>query len=608
MSKRCKILIACLLAVLLHGLPAAAQGQSQEQMAAYYFDQGEYEQAAQLYESLYERTTNKYYYQRLYATYLKLGEYRDAIRLAEKRQKKQPKELALHVDEGNVYLVQKQTKKAEKCFDKAIEAITSNLAPVPDLAMAFSGIGRHDYAAKTYLKAREQTRNPHLYFNELVGVYQAMGDHEAMTHEYFDLLDKQPGMMPSIQISMQKTLQEAPDERLAEGVKRALVERVREHPDNRSYLEMMIWFALQQKDFRFALTQARAVDARFPDQGGEQLMRVAQIAYANEDYDVAAESYRLVQQKGQEHPHYFDARVGELEVDFARINHNYSIDNKSFAQLMQKYEGAIAELGKNERTIPLMRHYANLKGYHGNDAQAAASMLDDVLELPRLNPQVRDEVKLELGDLLLFAGSVWDASLLYMQVDKANKNDLLGAQAKFKNAKLSYYNHDFEWAASQLKVLRASTSKLIANDAMELSLLISDNMEDDSTYGMLELFADADLQLYRNQLDSAWAGFDEVSRRALSHPLMDEVLMRKAQIRLKQARYEEADSLLQRLVDFYPTDITADDALILQAELNEDHLGNTAKALECYEKLLLDYPTSLYADRARKRYNALKAR
>ena len=608
MNKRCKILIACLLAVLLHGLPAAAQGQSQEQMAAYYFDQGEYEQAAQLYESLYERTTNKYYYQRLYATYLKLGEYRDAIRLAEKRQKKQPKELALHVDEGNVYLVQKQTKKAEKCFDKAIEAITSNLAPVPDLAMAFSGIGRHDYAAKTYLKAREQTRNPHLYFNELVGVYQAMGDHEAMTHEYFDLLDKQPGMMPSIQISMQKTLQEAPDERLAEGVKRALVERVREHPDNRSYLEMMIWFALQQKDFRFALTQARAVDARFPDQRGEHLMRVAQIAYANEDYDVAAESYRLVQQKGQEHPHYFDARVGELEVDFARINHNYSIDSKSFAQLMQRYEGAIAELGKNERTIPLMRHYANLKGYHGNDAQAAASMLDDVLELPRLKPQVRDEVKLELGDLLLFAGSVWDASLLYMQVDKANKNDLLGAQAKFKNAKLSYYNHDFEWAASQLKVLRASTSKLIANDAMELSLLISDNMEDDSTYGMLELFADADLQLYRNQLDSAWAGFDEVSRRALSHPLMDEVLMRKAQIRLKQARYEEADSLLQRLVDFYPTDITADDALILQAELNEDHLGNTAKALECYEKLLLDYPTSLYSDRARKRYNALKSR
>ena len=607
MKKVGKILIACLLASFCFCTPLAAQ-QSQEQMAAYYYDQGEYAQAAQLYESLYKRTTNKYYYQRLYSTYLKLGEYKDAVRLVEKRQKQQPKELALYVDEGNVYLIQKQQKKADKCFDKAIEAITSNLAPVPDLAMAFSNIGRHDYAAKTYLTARSKTRNEHLYFNELVGVYQAMGDYTAMTNEYFDLLDKQPGMMPSIQISMQKTLQEAPDDRLAEGVKQALVERVREHPNNRSYLEMMIWFALQQKDFRFALTQARAVDARFPDQGGAQLMRVAQIAFTNEDYDVAAESYRLLQQKGQESTHYFDARVGELEVDFARINHNYSIDSKQFAQLMQKYETTIAELGKNERTIPLMRHYAHLKAYYGNDAQAAASMLDDVLELPRLKTNVRDEVKLELGDLLLFAGSVWDASLLYMQVDKANKNDLLGAQAKFKNAKLSYYNHDFAWAASQLKVLRASTSKLIANDAMELSLLISDNMEDDSTYGTLELFADADLLLYRNQLDEAWEGFDMVSRGTLSHPLFDEVLMRKAQIRMKQARYAEADSLLQRVVDFYPTDITADDALILQAELNEDHLNNPAKALECYEKLLLDYPTSLYADRARKRYNALKAR
>ena len=255
-----------------------------------------------------------------------------------------------------------------------------------------------------------------------------------------------------------------------------------------------------------------------------------------------------------------------------------------------------------------MRHYATLMAYHGGDAQEAVSTLDDVLELPRLKPQVRDEVKLELGDLLLFAGQTWDASLLYMQVEKANKNDVLGAAAKFRNAKLSYYSHDFEWAKSQLDVLRSSTSKLVANDAMELSLLISDNMEDDSTYDMLALFADADLLLYRGQLDSAWDAFDAVGRAVLSHPLLDEVLMRKAQIRMKQARYAEADSLLQRLVDFYPYDITADDALMLRAELNEDHLANPQTALECYEKLLLDYPTSLYVDRARKRYNALKAR
>ena len=607
MSKIGKILVFCVLSALAPMAPVAAQ-QSQEQMAAYYYDNGEFEQAAQLYESLYKNYANKYFYQRLYSSYLKLGEYKDAIRLVEKRRKTAPKELALYVDEGNVHLLQENEKKALKCFDKAIEAITSDLSPVQDLAMAFVNIGRYDYAVQTYLKAREKTRSQQLYFSELVGVYQTMGDYTAMTHEYFNLLDKQPGMMASVQLNMQKAMQEAPDSRLADGIRQALVDRVREHPDNHVYLEMMIWFAIQQKDFRFSLMQAEAVDARFPDKGGEQVLRVAAIAFDNEDYDVASDAYRYLQRKGKESLYYFDSRVGELKVDFARINHHYAIPADSLALLKQKYESAIAELGKGERTVPLMRNYAQLMVYYANEAQAAVSMLDDVLEIPRLKSNVRGEVKLELGDILLFAGSVWDASLLYMQVEKENKNDILGAQAKFKNARLSYFNHDFEWANSQLKVLRSSTSKLIANDAMELSLLISDNMEDDSTYTMLSLFADADLLLYRNQLDSAWEGFDQVTRQRLSHPLFDEVLMRKAQIRMKQARYAEADSLLQRLVDFYPTDITADDALFLMAQLNEDHLGNPTKALECYEKLLVDYPTSLYVDRARKRYNALKVK
>ena len=597
-----------LIAWCLSLISGAWAQQTNEQLAAYYFDHGEFAQASQLYEGLYKQTTNKYYYQRLLATYMELGEYRDAIRLVERRQKGFPKELTLMVDEGQVYLRQKQEKKALKAFDKAIESIGSDLQPVPDLAQAFISAGRYGYAARTYLTARSKTRNRTLYFNELVGVYQLMGDYEAMTGEYFDLLDNNPGMIRSVQVSMQKALLEAPDRRLADGVRRALVARVQEHPGNKTYLEMMIWYSLQQNDFRFALEQAEAVDIRFPDMGGDQVMRVAQIAYNNDALDVAGDAYRYMQRKGADSPHYFESRVGELEVEFARVNNNYTLDSKDLASLRARYLAAFDELGKNERTIPLLRHYASLMAYHGGDAQAAVSALDDVLEIPRLKPQIRDEVKLELADLLLFAGQTWDASLLYMQVEKANKNDLLGAQAKYRNARLSYYNHDFEWANSQLKVLRSSTSKLVANDAMELSLLISDNMEDDSTYGMLELFADADLMLYRNLLASASAGYDAIERAVLAHPLFDEILMRKAQIRMKQARYTEADSLLQRLIEFYPYDITADDALMLRAELNEERLGNTDVARQCYEKLLLDYPTSLYTDRARKRYNALKTK
>ena len=233
--------------------------------------------------------------------------------------------------------------------------------------------------------------------------------------------------------------------------------------------------------------------------------------------------------------------------------------------------------------------------------QLAADLLQDIIEMPRIPSATLAEVKLELGDLLLFAGEIWDASLLYSQVEKANKNDLIGAMAKFKNAKLSYYNNDFQWAKSQLDVLRASTSKLIANDAMQLSLLISDNMEEDSTYDMLELYAAADLMLYQGKLDSAWTLLDDITHRTLDHPLFDEILVQKARIRMRQGRYGEADSLLQFVVDHYGSDILADDALFMLAELNEQKLGNPQRAKDCYEKLVIDYPSSLFVDRARKR-------
>ena len=607
MSTRRILLIAWWLAIFAAIVPATAQ-ESQEQMAAYYYDRGEMAQAAQLYEGLYKRTSNKYYYQRLLSTYLAQEQYKEALRLVERRQRSNPKDLYLYVDEGSVYLRQNQEKKAQKSFNKAIEGITSNLQPIPDLAMAFLNAGQPRYAIQTYLTARGKTKNRTLYFSELVGVYMQLQDYKAMTDEYFDLLDKQPGMMNSVQVSMQHALQDAPDGKLAEGVREALTLRVREHPENRTYLEMMIWFSLQQKDFQFALEQAEAIDARFPEMGGQQVLRVAKIAQNNESLDVAADGYRYLQQKGKTSPLYLDSRVGELEVAFARVDNGYAIDSKDLASLKQRYLSAFEELGKNERTITLMRHYANLMAYHADDPQAAADMLDDILEMPRLKGNLRDEVKLELGDLLLFSGEIWDASLMYLQVEKANKDDLLGAMAKYRNAKLSYYNHDFDWSKSQLNVLRASTSKLVANDAMELSLLISDNMEEDSSYTMLELFADADLLLYRNMLDSAWRGFEEIEKHTLSHPLLDDVLMRKAQIRMKQGRYLEADSLLQKVIDFYPDNITADDALMSRARLNEEQLGNKDTALECYEKLLMDYPNSLYCTQARKKYNALKTK
>jgi len=592
--------------------------QNNEQMASYYYQNHEYDKAIELYEPLYARTQSAYYYQMLYTCYVETQQYKEAEKLVEKRLKRQGKDLTLYIDLANINLRRGERKKAEKQYSAAIEKLGRDSKQASDLALAFENSGRTDYAIRTFLRSRENMGNELLYVMDLATLYGKSGQYDKMTAEYFNLLDKAPGNIGSVQIALQRALNETSTDELANGLRRTLISRIREHPDNRSYLDMMIWFSLQQKDFDFALTQAKAVDARFPDLGGQPVLSVAHIAANNEAYDIASKAYNHLIAKGKDNPYYFESRVGDLEVKYARVNHNYAISDKELSSLEKEYETTLNELGKTLQTIPLMRNFAHLLAYNNTASsgaksdiqnsklQKAADLLYDIIEMPRVPAATVSEVKLELGDLLVFSGEVWDASLLYSQVEKANRNDVVGAMAKFKNAKLSYYNNDFQWAKTQLDVLRASTSKLIANDAMQLSLLISDNMEEDSTYETLSYYAAADLMLYRGNLDSAWSLLNDIEIRNLSHSLLDEVLMQKARIRMKQARYAEADSLLQRVIDHYSEDILADDALFMLAELNEQQLNNKVRARECYEKLILDYPASLYTDRARKRYNALR--
>ncbi|MBR1798930.1 MAG: hypothetical protein IJ761_03405 [Bacteroidales bacterium] len=581
---------------------------SDEQVAAYHYDRGEFSEALQFYKSLYKKTESKFYYQRLLATLMELDEYREAERLVESRQRRYNGDLSLYVDLGTVYLRQNKTTKAENQFDKAINAVGTNAQPLNDLAMAFCGANRVDYAVKVYQKAREKSHSNYLFFNELVGLYQRQGNYDAIVDEYFMLLDEQPGMMRTVQVSFQRALLDDPNGRLAEGFRRGLVERIRRSPDNQVYTEMMLWFSLQQKDFEFALTQAKAIDARFPQQNGDQVFRVAQIAMSNASYDVATDGYNYLVNKGQESSHYYESRLGLLDASYKVFIQHGAIDTTERNLLITRFEATLEELGKSVNTAPLMRKYAHLLAYYVHDIQGALDLLDMVVAMARLDARQRDEAKLELGDVLLFAGQNWDASLLYMQVEKGNKDEVIGSLAKYKNAKLSYFTHDFAWALSQLNVLRASTSKLIANDAMELSLIITGNMDDDSSYTTLEMYADADFLLYRNMLDSAWGLFSMIEARNLHHPILDETMLKKVDILVARKDYLGADSLLNKLLEFYPNEITTDDALMKRADLNERYLGNVRMAMLCYERLLLEYPTSVYINEARERYNVLKPR
>src|SRR5690606_25809785 len=158
---------------------------------------------------------------------------------------------------------------------------------------------------------------------------------------------------------------------------------------------------------------------------------------------------------------------------------------------------------------------------------------------------------LQLGDYFVLQGKVWDASLTYSQVDKAFKEDMLGEEARFRNAKLAYYRGDFEWAQGQLSVLKASTSELIANDALYLSVLITENIPPDSNLVPLQKFAYADLLLFQNKDKEAEKLLDSVSQAYPKHPLNDDILLLRAKMAVKHRAYNDALTYLKEIYEKY---------------------------------------------------------
>jgi TolA-binding protein len=229
-----------------------------------------------------------------------------------------------------------------------------------------------------------------------------------------------------------------------------------------------------------------------------------------------------------------------------------------------------------------------------------------MIEFPGIDRTIQAKAKLSLGDYYLINSERWESTLLYSQVDKDFKDDILGHEARFRNAKLSYYAGDFEWAQSQFDVLKASTSKLISNDAIDLSVFIMDNMGLDSITTPMEMYAQAELLTYQNRYDDAFLKLDSIRTKYPQHQLEDDVLWQEGQIYLKQREWSKAIAIFQKIVAEFKEEIRADNSLWALAQIHENQLNDKEKAKEYYERLFMEYSSSVFAVDARKEFRRLR--
>jgi tetratricopeptide (TPR) repeat protein len=582
----------------------SAQPSTEEQLALQFYQNKEFDKALDYYEKLYNKKSPQLFYSKYVDCLVETKDFKKAEKIIKKHIKQNPEQLNFQIDLGTFYSKTEEPEKAKTEWEKAVKQIKYD-DQVFMVANAFTAIKQYDLAVSAYQKGKKISQTNYTYNFELAEVYKAKGDKIAMINELLDALEINDSYIQSVQNGLQTNYGADADIQQNELVKNELLKRIAKSPDKTIFSELLIWMQIQQKDWDGAFVQGKALDKRKKEEGG-RVMALAQLFAQNEAYDIAAKAYQYVIAKGKDSYYYTNARMELVNVQYTKITSQGNYTSLDLSELEKNYAITIGELGKSASTVSLLKNYAHLKAFFLHKSNEAIEMLNEAINLPQLPAQQQAECKLELADILLMSGDVWEASLLYSQVEKSFKYDVIGQEAKFRNAKISYYTGDFKWAQAQLDVLKGATSKLISNDAMDLSLMISDALAIDTNETPLLIFARADLLAFQNKDEDAIKTLDSINTLFPNHALADDILYKKAKIVLKKGNYTEASKYYEDILKNYSSDILADDALFNLASINENQFKNSEKAKELYQELLEKYPGSLYVVEARKRFRKLR--
>ena len=589
---------------LLIGLTSSLYAQDSEvRIANEYFLKGEKEKALGMYQSLSKDVDNiPSIHNNYLSLLLDMAKYKEAEDYVERVLRKVDDRISFRVDLGLVYLRSGDLPKADKYIKALVKSSLPDVYRTKSISDYLASHNLPDYAVWTLQELRQSLGNPTAFTLEMANLYRMQGKRDEMVQEYLNYITQSPSNLNYVKNLLQLFLNK-PDE--LESLERMLYDKVQQHPDSEVFADLLIWVNLQQKNFNGAFIQARAYDKRFRKENSKTL-EIAQIALNNKDYESADKSFSYVIKEFANTENYLPARLGLIRAREAKVKRSFPVNRDSVRYLTKEYQSFMARYPDNANTYEAALNEALLHAYYLDEKDSAIHKLTALANHPRVSPYLKAKSKLELGDIYLLKEEPWEATLLYSQVEKNQRDAPLGYEAKLRNAKLSYYKGDFKLAQEHLDILKQATTREIANDAMDLSMLIKENTAFDTVGKAMQIYASAELDLLQNKTKEALGRLDQIEEEFPHHSLSDDIWWLEANISMKQGNFDAAISLLQKIQDQFGQDVLADDASFLQGEIYERQLHNKEKAMEIYRTFLDKYPGSVYAAEARKRFRTLR--
>lgn len=568
------------------------------------YSEKKYEKAIVLFEKIYKKNKSSKVYGQYLDCLIKLSKFETAIKLVKNYYKKQGKNPSILIDLGELYIITGDEELAEKEFKNVINEIEKNPNFIGSVASNFYKKKKYDYALQAYLLGKENNKNRNYSF-QISNIYSQLGQLENMYKELIELLTISPNYLQTCKIRISRTINEDSKNENNILLKKNII-RTLQKEETKALNDLLIWVYLQEKNFSDALKRLISLDKRMGSHE-PNIYELGEITVANNELYIAEEAFNYLIKKGENGIYYEESILEIINIKYLKFKKNTLKTNSEIKKIIQEHEKVITLLGEKNETIIIIRDLAHIVAFYENEKEKAKKILKSILKNENYSDQNIAYVKMELGDIFLSEDNKWDAILFYSQVEKKFKNDIIGQEAKFKKIKVDYFNGDFNWAQAQLDILKKSTSKLVSNNSIELSLLITDNLNLDTTKTALELYAKAELCIFQNNYDEAIEIFKKIEFDFPNHSLIDEVLFEKSLISIKRKKYEEALFFLEKICKKYGAkSILYDDALFKQGYILETIFKDKKKAKDIYEKILLEQPGSIFLAESRKRYRKLR--
>lgn len=585
------------------------------QLAKKYYLDSDYEKAALYYEKIFKDPEQRLkIYENYKSTLIELNKFKEAEKLSKTLIKENPNKLKFLVDLGVIYGLVDRIDKKNQVFDKAIEQINEETLydNAFDLGLAFEKIGNLKKALEVYLNFESKNlQNPFAFHSKIALIYNKTNQPSKMINTFFEMLDFNNKFLQNVQNGLVNSIDFQNNLKEKEILRQSIIEKIQANPKKIVYIELLAWFYMLNNDYENAYTQIKALDKKL-NKNGSKLLELGNTALNNQDFKVAVKCFDDVILISNSLEYKFEAKNKKLFALKSKILYGSQIIPEELEELKANYLLILSQLNNSKnvynnslRKYNLLLDLSEIEAFYLGDISSAKKHLNNAIQIPRLKEKQKGNAKLKLANILVLEDKIWEASLMYLQIEKQFKDDQLGHLAKFKNAQVYYFSGEYDWCQAQLKVLKASTSKLIANDALELSVLISDNYNMDTSEVAMKLFSYADMLSYQQQFSKANILYDSVLNNFKNHSLNDEIIFRKAKIDLKKHNYLKAVDYFKLLVDNYPNSILLDNSLFLIASIYEEKIKDFEQAKKYYKTILFDHKGSLYAAESRKRFRKL---